>query len=151
VKGTFTLLMLLLSFGAFAQQAVYHPVALAPIRFGSTNWAQDPLQSPQSSEILTSPEIQQQILDEFKSEPALTDSALNVTVDDNSVLLSGEVHSEKEHELVLRIVHSYAATREIVDRITVNQPMWFDRRSSPRLAFRSEEREPAILVANRLE
>jgi hypothetical protein len=121
--------MFLLSVVALAQQASYSPVALAlhsslhVVPLGSPHWAQDPLQSPQSSEILTSPEIQQQIMDEFKSEPTLSDSALNVKVDDNSVLLSGEVHSQKEHELALRVVQSYAGTREIVDRITVNQPM----------------------------
>jgi hypothetical protein len=120
----------LLSVLAFAQRGSHAPVARAQdspsyaVRLEpmtGQDWS--PLRSPQSSEVLTSPEIQRQILDEFKSEPALSDLLLNVKVDDNSVLLSGEVHSEKEHQLALRIAQSYADAREVVDRIRVNQPM----------------------------
>lgn len=68
---------------------------------------------------LSTPEVQQQIQDGFNSEPTLADKKISVRTDDNSVVVSGTVESEAQHDLALRIVESYAGNRKVVDRINV--------------------------------
>jgi len=41
--------------------------------------------------------------------------------DENTVLLTGNVDSEQQHDLALRIAQSYAGDRKIVDKIKVTQ------------------------------
>ena len=71
------------------------------------------------SDELSTPEVQRQIQDGFNSEPTLADKKISVKTDDSSVVVSGTVESEAQHDLVLRIVESYAGHRKVVDRITV--------------------------------
>ena len=42
-------------------------------------------------------------------------------MDENSVILTGRVDSEQQHDLALRIAQSYAGDRKIVDKIKVAQ------------------------------
>jgi osmotically-inducible protein OsmY len=75
----------------------------------------------QPSEKLSTPEVQQLIKDELRSEPALANASLSVKVDDNSVWLTGTVDDEKRHDLALRIAESYSGKRQIVDKIKVTR------------------------------
>jgi osmotically-inducible protein OsmY len=70
---------------------------------------------------LSTPEIQQQIQQGLNSEPMLRNSDVGVHVDENSVILTGKVASEQQHDLALRIAQSYAGDRKIVDKIKVTQ------------------------------
>ena len=70
---------------------------------------------------LSTPEVQGQIQQHLDSEPALRNSNFGVYVDKNSVILTGTVNSEQEHDLALRIAQSYAGDRKIVDKIRVTQ------------------------------
>jgi BON domain len=70
---------------------------------------------------LSTPEIQQQIQQGLNSEPMLRNSDVGVHVDENSVILTGKVDSEQQHDLALRIAQSYAGDRKIVDKIKVTQ------------------------------
>jgi osmotically-inducible protein OsmY len=51
----------------------------------------------------------------------LRNSNVGVHVDENSVILTGAVDSEQQHDLALRIAQSYAGDRKIVDKIKVMQ------------------------------
>ncbi len=70
---------------------------------------------------LSTPEVQKQIQQGLNSEPALRNSNVGVHVDENSVILTGTVDSETQHDLALRIAQSYAGDRKIVDKIKLIQ------------------------------
>jgi len=54
-------------------------------------------------------------------EPALRNSNVGVHVDENSVILTGTVHSEQQYDLALRIAQAYAGDRKIVDKMKITQ------------------------------
>jgi hypothetical protein len=70
---------------------------------------------------LPTPEVQQQIQQGFNSEPTLRNSNVGVHVTEDSVILTGTVDSEQQHDLALRIAQSYAGDRKVVDKIKVTQ------------------------------
>jgi hypothetical protein len=70
---------------------------------------------------LSTPEVQQQIQQGLNAEPMLRNSNVGVHVDENSVILTGNVDSEEQHDLALRIAQSYAGDRKIVDKIKLTQ------------------------------
>jgi osmotically-inducible protein OsmY len=70
---------------------------------------------------LSTKEVQQQIEQGFSSDPMLRNSSIAVHVDQNSVILTGTVSGEQEHDRALRIAKSYAGDRKIDDKITVKQ------------------------------
>jgi hypothetical protein len=70
---------------------------------------------------LSTPEVQQQIQQGLNSEPMLRNSNVGVRVNENSVVLTGTVYSEEQHDLALRIAQSYAGDRKIVDKIKLTQ------------------------------
>jgi len=72
-----------------------------------------------SHEQLSNPEIRQEIDDSFTAEPILADSRLNVSVDDEAIVLKGSVDNEQQHDLAISIAKSHAGDREIVDNIQV--------------------------------
>jgi BON domain len=66
---------------------------------------------------LSTPEVQQQIQQGLNAEPMLRNSNVGVDVDENTVILTGQVDREQQHDLALRIAQSYAGDRKIVDKI----------------------------------
>jgi osmotically-inducible protein OsmY len=70
---------------------------------------------------LSSAQVEQQIREKLDSEPALANANLKVKTDETSVILTGTVISEKQHDLALRIAQSYAGDRNILDKIKVRQ------------------------------
>jgi hypothetical protein len=70
---------------------------------------------------LSTEEVQQQITSHLSSEPDLANTNLGAKVSDSSVVLTGNVTSEGQHDLALRIARSYAGDRKLVDKITVRQ------------------------------
>ena len=71
---------------------------------------------------MSTPEkVQQQIEQHLNSESALQNSKVTVHVSDDVVTLSGTVNTEQQHDLALRIAHSYAGDRKIVDKIELMQ------------------------------
>ncbi len=66
-------------------------------------------------------EVEQQVQAHLNSEPALSNTRLDVIANDASLTLSGTVDTEKERSLALRIARSYAGEREIIDKIAVRQ------------------------------
>ncbi len=85
---------------------------------------QAPQQAPpeqQAPRALSTPEVQHQIQQGLNSQPELRSSDVGVHVDENSVILTGSVQSEQQHDLALRIAESYAGDRKIVDKIKLTQ------------------------------
>jgi hypothetical protein len=70
---------------------------------------------------LSNQEVEEQINKKLSTEPLLASAGVNAVVDDKSVVLSGTVQDERQHDLALRIAKSYAGEREIVDKIQVQQ------------------------------
>ena len=78
-------------------------------------------EAPPQGQGLSTPEVQQRIQQGLNSEPMLRNSNVGVHVDENSVILTGTVDSEQQHDLALLIAQSYAGDRKIVDQIKVIQ------------------------------
>lgn len=120
---------LLLATATFAQQPGQPPSTAppqgTPPTFPEERAPRQPMppdqEAPPQRQRLSTPEVQQQIQQGLKSEPALRDSNVGAHVDENSVILTGTVDSEQQHDLALRIAQSYAGDRKIVDKITVMQ------------------------------
>jgi BON domain-containing protein len=70
---------------------------------------------------LSNGEAQQQIQQGLKSELALRNSDIGVHVDETSVVLTGTVHCEGQHDLALRIAQSYAGNRQVLDKLKLRQ------------------------------
>jgi hypothetical protein len=70
---------------------------------------------------LSNPEIEKILKETITAQPSLANAGLNVAVDDESLVITGTVDDEQQHQLALRIAHSYAGKREIVDKIQVQQ------------------------------
>lgn len=73
------------------------------------------------SKSMSPQEAEQQITRHLGSEPTLSDTNLDAKVDETSVVLTGTVNSEKQHQLALGIAQSYAGQRKIIDKIKVRQ------------------------------
>ena len=70
---------------------------------------------------MSSEQAEQQITHRLSSEPALANANVDAKVDENSVVLTGSVDSETQHDLAVRIAQSYAGDRKLVDKIKVRQ------------------------------
>jgi hypothetical protein len=62
-----------------------------------------------------------QIFHHLSTEPGLANTNVDAKVDDNSVVLTGNVDTEIQHELALRIAQSYAGNRKIVDKVKLRK------------------------------
>jgi osmotically-inducible protein OsmY len=79
----------------------------------------DVTQFSQTSEGLTSPEVERLMYDSIHSESGLAETAVVVETNDKSIRLSGTVARESQRGLVEQIARSYAGTREIVNQIKI--------------------------------
>jgi len=66
---------------------------------------------------LSTEEVRAAIDDKLAGEPALRGTGIRASVTEKTVVLTGTVESDQQHELALRIASSYAGDREIVDDI----------------------------------
>jgi osmotically-inducible protein OsmY len=103
-----------------AQQQTYPPSNSTPPTFpqGQTPRHQMPpdQEAPPNDE-LSSAQVEQQIQRGLNSEPKLENTNVSAKTDDRSVVLTGTVNTEKQHDVAMRIARSYAGKREIVDNI----------------------------------
>ena len=68
---------------------------------------------------LSSSEIQQQIQKKVSEEPLLAGANVSVSVDDRSVVLTGTVDSQEQHDLALKMAQSVAGDRPIDDKLQI--------------------------------
>ncbi len=76
-------------------------------------------QAPPS--VSPSAQVAQEITHRISQEPALANANLDAKVDESSVVLSGTVDTQGQHDMALRIAQSYAGDRNLVDKIKVKQ------------------------------
>lgn len=76
-----------------------------------------PDQEAPPNDELSSAQVEQQIQRGLNSEPKLENTNVSAKTDDRSVVLTGTVNTEKQHDVAMRIARSYAGKREIVDNI----------------------------------
>lgn len=62
-------------------------------------------------------QVERRIQQALNSESALSNTDVGVKADDSSVVLSGTVATEEQHRLAIRVAHSHAGDRKIVDKI----------------------------------
>jgi len=80
-----------------------------------------PDQEAPPSHGLPTAQVQQQIQQGLNSEPALANTNVGVKTDDSSVVLTGTVDTERQHDLAVRIAQSNAGDRQVVDKIKIRQ------------------------------
>jgi len=70
---------------------------------------------------LTTAEVEEQIQLKLNTEPALANANVNVKANENNVVLTGTVGTERQREIALRIAGSFAGKRQIVDKIKISR------------------------------
>ena len=65
--------------------------------------------------------VEAQIVKQLRDEPSLSRTNIDARVNDNSVVLTGNVDTMAQHDLAVRIARANAGDRKIVDHINVNQ------------------------------
>jgi BON domain-containing protein len=123
MKPSLCLLVLLCALTAIGQQQSQPPPESTPPTFPREQDPREQMPPDQQAPArpLSTPEVQQQIQQSLDSEPMLRGSDVAVHVDENSVILSGTVETEEQHDVVLRITQSYAGERKIVDKVKLTQ------------------------------
>jgi len=123
MKQIMSCLVLFLATSMLAQQQGQPPPQSTPPTFPQDRVPKERMPSDQQAqpEGLSISEAQQKIQQGLNSEPILRNSNVGVHVDENSVVLTGAVDSEQQHDRALRIAQSYAGDRKIVDKIKVTQ------------------------------
>ena len=120
-------LVLLLTTAVLAQQPG-QPPPTAPPQGTPPTFPEDraprqqmPPDQEAPSQASSTTRVQEQIQQGLNSEPSLRNSSVGVHVDENSVILTGTVSTEEQHDLALRIAQSHAGDRKIVDKIKVTR------------------------------
>jgi Flp pilus assembly secretin CpaC len=90
-----------------------------PPTFPREDRPQNQMPPDQQAQPLSTEQVQDQIQQGLNSEPSLSHTKISVKTNDDSVVLSGTVENEDQHESALRIAQSYAGDRKIVDKIQV--------------------------------
>lgn len=83
----------------------------------SSPHSSSPPETPQAQNPGQNRRIQDSISDLLSSDPVLSGSDVDATVDDHNIVLTGKVQSHVQHERVLQLVSSYGRWRKIVDKI----------------------------------
>ncbi len=125
----FCFVLLLATIGVAQQQGQPPPATSPPYQTPPT--FPEGRQSPRTQmppdtqapppQTMSTEKVEQQITQRLSSEPELFKSNIDTKVDENSVVLTGSVDSETQHDLAVRIAQSYAGDRKIVDKIKVKE------------------------------
>jgi hypothetical protein len=73
------------------------------------------------AQTMSSERVEGQILQQLRAEPTLSGTNIDARVNNNSVVLSGNVDTLAQHDLAIQIAQSNAGSRRIVDKIKVKQ------------------------------
>jgi BON domain len=65
--------------------------------------------------------VEGQIVKQLRDEPSMSRTNIDARVNDNSVVLTGNVDTMAQHDLAVRIARANAGDRKIVDHINVKQ------------------------------
>ena|SRR5216683_396016 len=112
---------LLAALGYAQPQGQPRPPYGTPPTFPEEKAPREQMPPDQQAKPLSNAEVRHQIQQGMKSEPELANTNISVKTNDSSVVLTGTVDTERQHDLAVRIAQSYAADRQIVDKIKVGQ------------------------------
>jgi osmotically-inducible protein OsmY len=118
--------VLLLAASGFAQgQQGLPPPSSTPPTFPeerqSPNQQMPPDTQAPPAEAMSTEQVEQQITHHLVSEPALRNTNVDAKVDDSSVMLTGTVDTDRQHDLAVQIAQTYAGGRQVVDQIKLRQ------------------------------
>jgi osmotically-inducible protein OsmY len=65
---------------------------------------------------LSTARVEREIQKRINSNPSMATANVNVRADDSSVVLSGTVDNDRQHDLALLIANSWAGKRKVVDQ-----------------------------------
>ncbi len=77
------------------------------------------MMAAQPSEGLTAPEVQRELELRLRYDASLAGTSVGVRTDDQSVVLTGNVKTESQHDEALGIAKTYSGNRAIVDQIAI--------------------------------
>ena len=123
MKYVLSCAVLFLATMALAQpqgQPPYHTPPTFPEGHQSRPQLPPDTQSP-APQTMSSKQVEGQIVKQLRDEPGLLGTNVDATVDDNSVVLTGAVDTEMQHDLAIHIAQSNAGDRSVMDRIKVRQ------------------------------
>jgi osmotically-inducible protein OsmY len=109
------------AFGITAESGDAQPQSQFPAASHQTGETQVAPKLQGASEELTPPEVEKLIQDNLGLEPAMASAAVSVTTNDQIVVLGGNVDTQSQHMLALRIARFYAGNRQVVDKIRIKQ------------------------------
>jgi hypothetical protein len=118
--------VLVFAVAAFGQLTPPGPPNSTPPTFPQTRQPEQTMPPDTAAPLeqeMSSAEVQLKIQDALRAEPQLNGAKVNAAADDRSVVLSGTVNSEDQHQFAVRIAESYAGSRHVVDKIVVKQPV----------------------------
>jgi osmotically-inducible protein OsmY len=72
-------------------------------------------------EATSSEQIQQQITQQFSTEPTLAGMNIRADVDEASIVIAGTVDTAEQRDLAMSIAKSHAGDRNVVDKIKIKQ------------------------------
>ncbi len=124
MKRMFCGSLLLLAASVLAQQSTpptYPPPGSTPPTFPEqTKPGEPPAEAaPPDQDQLTPAEAQARFQEKLKEEPKLDNAAIDVSVTDDSVVLSGTVRNKSQRDLALRTAQKYAANRHLVNKLEI--------------------------------
>lgn len=119
--------MLLAATFVAAQQAtppsnpppVVTPDQQMPEQKGTKQMPPDVVPQQGSATPMATTDVQKELQTKLDADPALQSAHVSAVVDDNNVTLAGTVPTEEQHQEALRIAHTYAGERKLVDNIKV--------------------------------
>jgi osmotically-inducible protein OsmY len=122
MKAMVSGLLLLLVASALAQPPSSNPPAHGEHSIFHDAQAPRPRTPPDTKapppQRLSRARVEQEIQKRIDNHPSMATANVNVRADDSSVVLSGTVDNDRQHDLALLIAHSWAGKRKIVDQIT---------------------------------
>jgi osmotically-inducible protein OsmY len=117
------LFALLMATAVFAQQS--QPPAYPPPGAGQTSPDQrippDQMESQPGAQPSSAAQVEQEIQQAIQAQPTLSNTKLGVRATDTSVVMTGTVADERQHQMALRVAALHASGLRIVDRIKVQQ------------------------------
>lgn len=113
--------LLLLVTMVHAQQQGQFPNGTSATFPGNPRQPTTPMPPDQNAPPVSTAEVKEQIQARLISDPALSNTTVDVMADETSVALVGSVDTEKQRTIAIRIARAYAGDRKVIDKIGVRQ------------------------------
>ena len=120
MKLLISILLLLCATAAFSQQQTNPPdTPPGGVQAPSYQFPPDTVAPPAGQ--VSSLDIEQELQKEFGRAPLLNGTQLKASVDDKTILLTGTVETQEQHDLALQLAQAYATKRKLIDKIEIRQ------------------------------